>query len=434
VLGPAPIRGARSRGLSRLAACALFGAAPLILGLGSPGLAQEGDSSQAEDRLPQPEILEESWELMRDQFYNREMNGLDWEEVRSRYMPRAQRATNQAEVYEAIVDMLGELGASHAQIVEPDVYQQHYISEARNHLAPMFGLQLVRLEDGYFVSSVLFGSAAEAAGIREGDRVISVGGVPVEGAALWPVPYDAGLGGDHYYRIPTTQEGQEVLLELERFPRPKGLYRARMRSAAWNELEACRASQRVVERGGFRVGYMRLYHLLSDDVPTMLAAFMAQDLQDADAMIVDLRGRGGLPRAVEAVLELFDPNRRGGPMWGRPVVALIDVNTRSAKEILAFEWRQRGIGPLVGTPSAGAVLGARFEGLSDGSFLLFPFVDMRAMTGGVVLERNPLQPDFEATSDLRYIEGRDPIIELGVEVAIDQALARRRSRYAHGWY
>ena len=115
-------------------------------------------------------------------------------------------------------------------------------------------------------------------------------------------------------------------------------------------------------------------------------------------------------------------------------MALIDRNTRSAKEILAFEWRQRRIGPLVGTNSAGAVLGARFQRLGDGSYLLFPFMDMRAMTGGQVLEGDGVAPDVAVVDHLPYQAGADPVVEGGFEAARDEVFRNQRAGRRHGWY
>jgi carboxyl-terminal processing protease len=191
----------------------------------------------------------------------------------------------------------------------------------------------------------------------------------------------------------------------------------------------------VIERSGVKVGYMRLYHLLSEEPVDMLAEFMSKDLKDAQAFVLDIRGQGGLPNAVDRTVDLFDPNVKGGPLWGgRPAVLLVDDETRSAKEIMAFFWKRRGVGKVVGMNTRGAVLGAQFRQLNDGAWLLLPILDMRTMTGGVVLEGKGVPPDIAVEPRLMWAEGRDPIFERGLEEAVDEALAAQRAGKTNGWY
>ncbi len=409
-------------------ALALAAAAPVLVALGAagPALAQER-------RGPDPRAFDEAWRLLRESFYERGFHGVDWQAARDRHRPRAVGAKSQEEVHEAILAMFAELKASHAAVVEEDVYRNHYDNEAKSLLAPTFGVKLTRVDDGYWVSDCVQGGPAAAAGLLRGDRVLTVNGQPPEDAGLRPLPWDAGLGGPRSYVLPTSAAGQTARLELQRFPRPKGLFQASLTSADWSELEGSRVSQRVVEVLGRRVGTTRLYHMLSEEPVDGLAHFLAR-LDDAHAFVLDVRGQGGLPSAVERTLDLFDPNAPGGPLWGRPAVLVVDGETRSAKEVLAYEWRRRRIGPVVGARTRGAVLGARFERLSDGAQVLLPALDMRTLTGGEVIEGVGVPPDVEVQATLPWAEGRDPCFERGLEVAASLALEVARRGRKQGWY
>lgn len=384
---------------------------------------------------PDLELFDEVYRLFRDQFYDRGLNGVDWDAAWQKHRPRAAQARTPEELHDAMSAMIAELKASHAEVIEGDVYRDHVEAESHGKPVPEYGLKIVHLPEGWFVSEAVHGSAALAAGVRRGDRVLTVDGVPVESAPLRPAPWDSGLGIPREYYLPTPKAtGQAVRLDLERFPRPKGLYSVEVKAADWNLLEASLASRCVIERQGIKIGYLRLYHLLSDDMVEMLIEFLVKDLSDAQAVVVDLRGMGGLPRAVEKIADVMDKNRLGCPVWGRPAVALIDRGTRSAKEMVAWEWRDRGIGPLVGTRSAGAVIGASFKQLDDGACLLFPSMDMRSSTGGVVLEGRGMQPDFPVEDVIPWSQGRDVVREKGLEVAEDMARALERRGKPHGWY
>lgn len=411
-----------------------------ILLLACPVLAQEnGGHEQAK---PDTELYDEVWRLFKDQFYDRGLHGVDWEAAGKRHRDRAEKARTPEELHDAINALIGELKASHAGIIEGDVYRDHVEAEARGQLVPEYGLKIVRLPmsdqlEGWFVADVSHGSAAMAAGVRRGDRLLMVDGTKVEDANLRPLPWDPGLGVPRTYRLPTPGKDQVAKLDLERSRESKkgmGLYTVPVQASDWNFVEATRASRTVVVRHGVKIGYIRLYHLLSDDVVELLADFLMKELREADAIVVDLRGMGGLPRAVDKIADMFDPNRPGGSVWGRTAVAVIDKGTRSAKEMVAWEWRNRRIGPLVGTTSAGAVIGASFMALADGSYLLFPSMDMRSGSGGALVEGKGVQPDFPVEDKLPWCGGKDPLIERALEVAWDQARAAKRRGKAHGWY
>lgn len=401
----------------------------------APARAQESGQPRPAPAKPDLELFDEVWRLFRDQFYDRGLHGVDWDAVLARHRTRAEAARTPEELHDAMAAMIAELKASHASVIEGDVYRDHVEAESRGKPVPEYGLKIVRLPEGWFVSDAVHGSAALAAGLRRGDRVLQVDGVPVESAPLRPAPWDSGLGVPREYYLPTPRAvGQRIKLELERFPRPRGLFAVELVARPWNLLEATLASRQVITRQGVKIGYLRLYHLLSDDMVEILAEFLVKDLADAQAVVVDLRGMGGLPRAVEKIAQLMDPNRPGGSVWGRPAVALIDRGTRSAKEMTAWEWRDRRIGPLVGTRSAGAVIGASFKELDDGACLLFPVMDMRSSTGGAVLEGKGVHPDVAVEDKIPWSMGRDALIEKSLEVAWDLARAAKRRGKPHGWY
>lgn len=404
--------------------------AALLLGLlAAPARAQDLPPVE-----PQRRVLEEVWRFFKDNFYHQPMHGKDWEALRGAYDERLAAARTQEQVHDVVSDLIGELNSSHAQMVEPYVYQNHYQAESRGELTPRFGLKIAQLPEGYFVAEVTPGAPAAAHGVLRGDRVLSIDGVPPDQARLWPVPTDRGITDERLHYLPTLAPGDRVELELQRTPEPGSVFEVSLRSHPWNLIQATRVSRTVHERWGFKVGYIHIYHLLSADMAGYLVEFLVEDLADADAVVVDLRGSGGLPALVDQIAELFDPNASGGPLWDKLAVALIDRHARSAKELLAWEWKQRRIGPLVGTPSAGAVLGARFTGLSDDAMVLFPFMDMRSATGGVVLEGRGVTPHVQVEPRIPYVQGLDQVRQAGLDVAFDELLAIQQARSERdGW-
>jgi carboxyl-terminal processing protease len=108
-------------------------------------------------------------------------------------------------------------------------------------------------------------------------------------------------------------------------------------------------------------------------------------------------------------------------------VFLIDSRSRSAKEILAYRIRHENVGTLVGEKTEGAVLGAMFHPLPDGSYLELPGVAVPV--NGVSLEGVGVEPDVRATVELPYAQGLDGILEAGLDVAVEKVRAWRRGPY-----
>lgn len=91
--------------------------------------------------------------------------------------------------------------------------------------------------------------------------------------------------------------------------------------------------------------------------------------------------------------------------WRRPVVVLVDEGTRSGKEVVAYGLQRQGV-PVVGTRTAGALLGGRGFLLSDGSLLVLAVSDVRVE--GERLEGRGVLPDVEIPFQLPYAAGKDP--------------------------
>jgi C-terminal processing protease CtpA/Prc len=390
----------------------------------------DGDQARAD-----LEVFEQAWKLTKDQFYDRTFRGVNWDETRRRLLPRAQKATTRRELHDVIRAMLQELKSSHTTLVEADVWRDHVDNEERGMLAPSLGIELTRIEPGYFVREVVEGSTAAVAGILPGDRLLHVDGVTPEEAALRPAPWESATGVAPSFYLPAT--GDSVSLELERRPttsRPGwNIFTVRVEVRRWNLIEAIRASARTEERGPAVLGYVRLRHLRADDVVDVLAEVLTQGkLASADGLVLDLRGDGGLAPVAERTAELFDRGRSDA-VWLRPVVALVSAATRGEMEILA--WRLRALGiPLVGARTQGAVLGWRFQSLPDGSRLMIASSDVRCLTNGVSLEGRGVVPDVEVKEELRYSAGSDLALEKARQLLVDRVLDARRQGRKHGWF
>lgn len=94
----------------------------------------------------------------------------------------------------------------------------------------------------------------------------------------------------------------------------------------------------------------------------------------------------------------FRPRRVGVTPFQGKIAVLIDGRSASASEIVAQALSEQLKAPIVGSPSAGAVLVSTFDRLSYGFQIQFPVGDY-VSHGGVRLEGNPIKPDLRAGYD-----------------------------------
>jgi carboxyl-terminal processing protease len=390
-------------------------------------LAAQTDTGQRQPASPDVTVFEEAWMTVRDHFYDSTFNGLDWTAVRERYRPFAAAASSDDERSAVINRMLSELGASHTAhytTANPAYYQllDIFSGALRRSLRrwfpdgqvayPGIGVFTRQLGGKTFITGVLEGLPAWKAGLVVGDEISAVDGTPY-----------------HPMRSFASKAGQGVTLMITR--QSGGPTEEVVVSPVWikpNEafLKAMEASTRIIEADGAKIGYIRVWSYAGTQYQDLLERELSSGkLKDADALVWDLRdGWGG---AQAEYLNIFDGraptttliNRDGQrsvpyATWRKPVAMLVNEGTRSGKEILAYGFKRYGLGEVIGSRTAGAVLAGRAYLLSDGSLLLVAVADV--LVDGTRLEGVGVVPTIAVPSPLPYAQGRDRQLDQAVQV------------------
>ncbi len=316
------------------------------------------------------QLMAEGWRSLRDSFYDKDMLGVDWEEVYERYSARIPELGTRQEFNTLMRGMLGELGASHLGF-----YGNGDAPSPPGDSTASLGVLFDDYYDGagWKVSHVILDGPAEIPGqeLQKGDVILSIDGEKIAPRTNW-------------YRVLRNRTDKPVVLKVERpgeddtleitmQPVPQGFLGQR-RYLQWVEHNR----QAVETASAGRVGYM---HIQSMNGPS-LAKFRRElysDNRDSEALIIDVRFNGG-GNIHEDLVELLDRRQycfsghRGQErvpqpthMWHGPIVVLINSSSFSDAEIFPHIMQELELATLVGEPTGGNVIGTYNFQLLDGS-------------------------------------------------------------------
>jgi carboxyl-terminal processing protease len=383
----------------------------------------------------QADTFEQVWKTVNDNFFDPKFNGVNWQAIHNQYRSRVNQTRSKSELAQVINQMLSELRTSHTQFYTPEEPAYYQIlgiflprsPELQQKLKPVLtdgkpqysGIGIfTRQHDGNTViRAILDGSPAAKAGLRVGDRVLNVDGQPFH-----PIQSFAG------------KVDQPVKLLIQRSSAPNSQQEITVIPKIFDGttmfLDAMKASVQVVEQSGKKIGYVHLWSYAGEQYQKQLETELFYGrLKDTDSFVLDLReGWGGASASYLNLyssrnIQLTGTARNRTPStsssaWSKPVVMLINEESRSGKEILAYGFRKYGIGPVVGAKTAGAVLQGNLFAMNDGTVLYLAVADVR-LDEHQRLEGVGVKPDIEIPFSLNDAQGLDPQKERAIAVALE---------------
>ena len=249
----------------------------------------------------------------------------------------------------AIDGMVASLDDPHSVYMPPSMFK-----ELRQHTEGSFGGIGVTMgfkDNIVKIISVLEGTPGEAAGLRAGDEILAVDGVPT-----------SELQNEEVALRIRGEAGTQVVLRI-------------LRDGVEQEYTITRdviqvASVRGTMVEGTTIGYIRIGSFAEHTGEEFASEMNRLAGEGMTALIIDLRENpGGLITSCVAVAEQVVPagtivsviDRDGGEEVYRsslsarkyPIAVLIDENSASASEILAGALQDTGAGTIIGTTSYG---------------------------------------------------------------------------------
>ena len=348
-------------------------------------------------------VFDEAWSALDEHFYDPDFHGVEWDAIHDLYRPWAVNASSSADFADVVNLMLGELNASHmgyyphGRGASTGGDQTGWIGAVYDPAAGGPGL---------LISEVLPDSpAAEVeVGLTAGERLLAVKGRDIdETTNIYDLFVDTV--GD---RVPATvqaADGARRTVVLR--PTSYGAQR-QLRYEEW-----VRQRRRLVEEwSDGRLGYLHIQGMSAPSFERFERdLFAAAD--GKEGLIIDVRSNGGgwttdylmavlmVQRHAYTLPRGGDPSVRSYPTaerllagaFTRPAATLCNEDSYSNAEIFSWAFQTLGRGPLVGSPTFGAVISTGGMQLIDGGLVRLPGRGWFVATSGVNMENNGAQPD-----------------------------------------
>jgi tricorn protease len=368
------------------------------------------------------QIFTDAWRIERDYFYDPNMHGVNWVQVKDKYMKILEGAVTREDVDFLIGEMIGELNASHTYHGGGDMEKIKTVETG------YLGVNWEAAGNYYKVKKIIHGASWDAeihspldmpgVNIKEGDFILAVNGIPVTTEAE---PYSAFQGLAN--KIVELTYNSTASLTGAKTAIVKTLDdEYRLRNLEW--IEGMR--KRVDEATNGDVGYIFVPSTGYDGQNELMRQFNAQ--WNKKALIIDERFNNG-GQIPDRFIEMLNRTplsfvaTRDGKTWQwpnyanfGPKVMLINGWSGSGGDAFPDYFRKKNLGPLIGTRTWGGLIGiSGYPDLVDGGSITAPSFRIFNPDGTWFKEGHGVDPDIDVDEDLGAMAK-------GVDVQLERAI------------
>jgi tricorn protease len=368
------------------------------------------------------QIFNDVWRLERDFFYDKNMHGVDWKEMKKRYGALIENAVTRSDVNFIIGELIAELNASHTYRSGGD--EETPLQRAVGYL----GIDWELSNGAYRIKRIVNGAAwdtevrspllASGLKVKEGDYILAVNGVKFD---VTKDPWSAFEGlADKTVELtinnkPSTDDAWTIVVKTLSDE-------TRLRNLEWIESNR----KRVEEATDGKIGYIYVPSTGIDGQTELVRQFYAQFTKQG--LIIDERFNNG-GQIPDRFIELLDRKPlafwavRDGSNWQWPPVAnfgpkvmLINGWSGSGGDAFPDYFRKAKLGPLVGARTWGGLIGITgAPALIDGGSVTVPTFRMYDPDGKWFKEGHGVDPDIEVPED-------PGMLSKGVDVQLERAI------------
>jgi Tol biopolymer transport system component/C-terminal processing protease CtpA/Prc len=395
---------------------------------GAPNTVSSAFRAEIEINRPAEiaEAFDEAWRALRDRFYDAKMHGVDWEALYRRYSPQVADTTTAEDFSWLLNSMIGELNASHLGATPPVTMPPTTTADLGLRFDEHYSGTGVR------ILSVIPGSPADRAvpPVRPGEILYRVDGAAVSHA-------------EEVHKALRDRTGKLIEISVGSGS-PEAARTARIRGLSPSQIDDLEYDQWVETRrrmvADLSGGTLAYAHIRQMDAAS-LQRFQRElfgDAQQKQGLVLDVRFNPGgrIHDELLAILtrrtHIFETPRDGErstqpfQVWDRPTALLINEFSASDAEVFPNGFRVNKLGPIIGVPTAGGVIGTTNIQLIDGTTFRIPRTGWTTLDGRN-LENTGVAPDIRVEMDpSHYALDRDPQLEAAVRELLAAGAGRNR--------
>jgi tricorn protease len=382
------------------------------------------------DRMAEwKQIFDETWRYERDFFYDPNMHGRDWEEVRNRFAPLVPFVRHRSDLHYILDQVNGELSVGHSFVSGGDYPA---VDTSRTGL---LGADLAA-ENGRWRIKRIYTTESWNPGLKapldrpgmkvqEGYYIVGIDGVELTAA-------------DDPYRLLDGAVGRQTLLQINDRPQLEGAWKETVESIA-NELPLRQRAwvednrRKVEELSKGRLGYVWVPNTGEPGLVSFNRYFFAQ--QDKEGAVIDERFNGGgslddymvdlMTRQLRAAYTNEVPNGAPGRLPAGilgPKVLLINELAGSGGDFFPWIFRHQKAGALIGARTWGGLVKSSTHYLMvDGGRVTAPDnAIFDPNENRWIAENEGIAPDIEVQLTTKSVaEGHDLQLERAVQEVLD---------------
>jgi Tol biopolymer transport system component/C-terminal processing protease CtpA/Prc len=370
------------------------------------------------------EVFHQAWSYIRDNFFDEELRGLNWQDVGNRYEQMVAASATRDEMRRLLSLMVGELNASHMGVNSP------------GGAAPAVGKPGLRFDRKEFeengrlrITEVIPLSPAAVSGIKPGQYLLQVDGTSITARTN----FDELLSHKINRRVelvladdPAGSGRREIAVRPVNQATEKNLvYRK------WVEDNR----EYVAKASGGRLGYVHMFDM-SEGSLTQLFLDLDVENHSRDAVVIDVRNNNGgfvngyaidvfarqnyltmVPRGFTPA-----PGRSilGQRALGVPTILVTNQHSLSDAEDFTEGYRSLKLGKVVGEPTAGWIIYTSNVPLIDGTVLRIPGTKVFGSDGKPMeLQPRPVDLPVKRAVGESYA-GRDAQLDAAVSELLRQ--------------
>jgi tricorn protease len=360
---------------------------------------------------------------MKNRFYDASMHGVNWAAAKDKYEPLLAHISDNEELHNVVMEMIGELNASHTGITGGgNLPGDRDVTERVQTRYPGFNLEPD--SSGFYKISFIY-----PRGPADHDYIrLSIGNF------ILAVNDKELRTSQNYWQLFNILPGRKFDFVVNSKPSLDGSWTIEIEplaATAQSDLEyrlwVEHRKQMVETISNGEIGYL---HIRAMDAPSLLK--FQEDLIDnrgKKALIIDQRfnGGGGIDQELLQILnqrkqyqltrgrDSLDVPRPVHAFFG-PMAVLQNERSASDAEMFPDGFRALGLGKVVGVTTMGAVIGTGAYTLLDGSSIRTPGSGVFNATGQN-MENYGVPPDvFVDNGPSDFLSGHDRQVEKAVEV------------------